>query len=58
MATTQIDGGKQIRAATITNNEIASGAAIALTKLEEAQHWLKHRTEQRLARGVEGTHEK
>ena len=36
MATTQIDGGKQIRAATITNNEIASGAAIALTKLSEA----------------------
>lgn len=32
--------------------------AIALTNLEEAQHWLKHRTEQRLARGVEGTHEK
>lgn len=30
--------------------------AIALTKLEEAMHWLKHRTEQRLARGVEGTH--
>lgn len=33
MATTQIDGGKQIRAATVTNAEIASGAAIALTKL-------------------------
>lgn len=32
--------------------------AIALTKLEEAMHWLKHRTEQRLARGVEGTHQK
>lgn len=32
--------------------------AIALTKLEEAQHWLKHRTEARLARGVEGTHQK
>ena len=32
--------------------------AIALTKLEEAVHWLKHRTEARLARGVEGTHEK
>jgi hypothetical protein len=30
--------------------------ALALTKLEEAMHWLKHRTEQRLARGVEGTH--
>jgi hypothetical protein len=30
--------------------------ALALTKLEEAMHWLKHRTEARLARGVEGTH--
>lgn len=29
--------------------------AIALTKLEEAMHWLHHRTRQRLARGVEGT---
>jgi hypothetical protein len=29
--------------------------AIALTKLEEAMHWLKHRTRERLARGVEGT---
>lgn len=36
MATTQIDGGRQIKAATITNAEIASGAAIALTKLSEA----------------------
>jgi len=32
--------------------------ALALTKLEEAAHWLHHRTAQRLARGVEGTHEK
>jgi len=32
--------------------------ALALTKLEEAVHWLHHRTAQRLARGVEGTHEK
>jgi len=30
--------------------------ALALTKLEEAVHWLNHRTQQRLARGVEGTH--
>lgn len=30
--------------------------ALALTKLEEAQHWLHHRTRQRVARGVEGTH--
>ena len=30
--------------------------AIALTKLEEAQHWLFHRTQARMARGVEGTH--
>lgn len=32
--------------------------ALALTKLEEAQHWLHHRTRARMARGVEGTHEK
>lgn len=31
--------------------------SLALTKLEEALHWLKHRTESRLQRGVEGTHE-
>lgn len=30
--------------------------ALALTKLEEAQHWLHHRTRARMARGVEGTH--
>lgn len=30
--------------------------ALALTKLEEAQHWLHHRTRGRMARGVEGTH--
>lgn len=28
--------------------------ALALTKLEEAQHWLQHRTRDRMARGVEG----
>ncbi len=32
--------------------------ALALTKIEEAQHWLHHRTLARMARGVEGTHEK
>ncbi len=32
--------------------------AIALTKLEEAMHWLHHRTNERLRRGVEGTHAK
>lgn len=32
--------------------------ALALTKLEEALHWLGHRTAQRQRRGVEGTHEK
>lgn len=32
--------------------------ALALTKLEEAQHWLHHRTRARMARGVEGTHVK
>lgn len=30
--------------------------ALALTKLEEAQHWLQHRTLERTRRGVEGTH--
>jgi hypothetical protein len=28
--------------------------ALALTKIEEAQHWLLHRTHERMARGVEG----
>lgn len=32
--------------------------AIALTKVEEAQHWLLSRTRARMARGVEGTHQK
>ena len=31
--------------------------AIALTKLEEAAHWLHSRTKARVARGVEGTHQ-
>jgi hypothetical protein len=31
--------------------------ALAITKLEEALHWLGHRTANREARGVEGTHE-
>lgn len=31
--------------------------ALALTKLEEALHWLNHRTALRQKRGVEGTHE-
>lgn len=30
--------------------------ALALTKLEEAQHWLLARTRERMARQVEGTH--
>lgn len=30
--------------------------ALALTKIEEAQHWLHSRTLARMARGVEGTH--
>ena len=29
--------------------------ALALTKIEEALHWLRSRTEDRLKRGVEGT---
>lgn len=32
--------------------------ALALTKIEEAQHWLLSRTRARMARGVEGTHQK
>lgn len=32
--------------------------AIVLTHLEEAQMWLQKRTRDRMARGVEGTHEK
>ena len=30
--------------------------ALAITKLEEALHWLHDRTEEREERGVEGTH--
>jgi hypothetical protein len=30
--------------------------ALAVTHLEEALHWLNHRTQKREARGVEGTH--
>jgi len=29
--------------------------ALAITKLEEAMHWLNHRTQVRVSRGVEGT---
>ncbi len=32
--------------------------ALALTKIEEAVHWLHSRTKGRVARGVEGTHAK
>src|SRR5512146_2932922 len=31
--------------------------ALAITKLEEALHWLQARTADRIARGVEGTHQ-
>lgn len=31
--------------------------ALAITKLDEALHWLNDRTQAREARGVEGTHE-
>ncbi len=31
--------------------------ALALTRLEEAQHWLHSRTRERMSRDVEGTHE-
>ena len=29
--------------------------ALAITKLDEALHWLRHRTDERAKRGVEGT---
>jgi len=32
--------------------------ALALTKIEEAIHWLNHRTNERVKRGVEGTNAK
>jgi len=32
--------------------------ALALTKIEEAMHWLNHRTADRQAKGVEGTNQK
>ena len=32
--------------------------ALAITKLEEAMHWLNHRTNARIKRGVEGTNNK
>lgn len=32
--------------------------AIALTKIQEAMHWLHHRTRDRVQRGVEGTLQK
>jgi hypothetical protein len=31
--------------------------ALAITKIEEAMHWMLHRTRSRESRGVEGTHE-
>jgi hypothetical protein len=36
---------------TLRSREIS----LAVTKLEEALHWLAHRTRDRIARGVEGT---
>lgn len=32
--------------------------ALAITKIEEAMHWLNHRTKARIDRGVEGTNAK
>lgn len=32
--------------------------ALALTHIQEAMHWLHHRTRERMSRGVEGTHNK
>lgn len=31
--------------------------ALALTKIEEAQHWLQQRTLRRMRQGIEGTHQ-
>lgn len=41
MATTQINGGTQIKAATITDSQIASAAAIASSKLADGANFLK-----------------
>lgn len=41
MTTTQIDGGKQIRNLTITNAQIAAGAAIATSKLADGALFIK-----------------
>lgn len=40
MAVTKIDGGKQIRAATITNAEIAAAAGIVTTKLADSANFI------------------
>jgi hypothetical protein len=42
---------------TRTKNRIANGVCpcCKLTKLQEAMHWLHHRTLERMSRGVEGT---
>lgn len=37
-----------------TGNFSCRENALALTKLEEALHWLRHRTDARIKRGVEG----
>ena len=47
----------KVRLEGFQNSEFACREnAEALTKLEEALLWLHHRTNKRVARGVEGTH--
>jgi hypothetical protein len=39
-----------------SRRQMCSENALAITKLEEATHWLKARTNRREAQGTEGTH--
>jgi hypothetical protein len=39
-----------------TGPYVCKANACALTHVEEALHWLQHRTRERMRRGVEGTH--
>lgn len=44
----------------ITSHKVGTNGITqeALTHLEDAMHWLQHRTRERVARGVEGTNQK
>lgn len=47
-----IDRLKGFQSGPFSNRE----SAIALTHLQDAMHWLEHRTRERMERGVEGKH--